>query len=107
MPTSEMSANRVYLYITAMFLNLFELFKAECLPRAYAGATLPTIMRELFLIPGKIVMRGHQMVIDIPVYMKHIAAIYQEILRLIRESVRVLSAPESPTAFSKMIFRRD
>jgi len=107
LPTSEMSANRVYVYIMAMLSNLFELFKVECLPAVYGNKRLPTLVRELFLIPSKIVVRGHRMLIDLPVYLKHLVPIYEQALRAIRENVRALAMPESGLSFSRMIFRRD
>jgi hypothetical protein len=107
LPTSEMSANRVYVYIMGMLSNLFELFKVECLPPEYRNRRLPTIVRDLFLIPGRILVKGHRMLIDLPVYLKHLVAVYQEALGAIKQDVRVLAMSKSPPAFSQMIFRRD
>jgi hypothetical protein len=105
--TSELEANRVYVYIMAMLHNLFELFKFECLPGSYRNKRLTTVVRELLLVPGKIVVRGHRMVIDLPVYQKWMVGVYREILRKIKEDVRALARSGSPPSFAEMIFRRD
>ena len=97
LPTSELDANRVYVYIMAMLHNLFELFKLECLPSCYKNKRLPTVMRELLLTPGKIVVQSHKMVIDLPVYLKWMVKLYQEVLRAIREDVRAPAAAGLPS----------
>ena len=105
--TSELDANRVYVYIMALLHNLFESFKFECLPDSYKNKRLPTVVRELLLVPGKLVVRGHRMVIDLPAYLKCMLRSYQDILRIIQEQVRALARSASPPSFEEMIFRRD
>lgn len=107
LPTSELGANRVYVYIMAMLHNLFELFKLECLPSSYKNKRLPTVVREFLLVPGRIVVQSHRMVIDLPVYLKWMVESYQEVLRAIREDVLALARPVSRPSFGDLIYRRE
>ena len=107
LPTSEMSANRVYVYIMALLHNLFELFKLECLSSRHGNKRLPTIVREVLQVPGRIVVRGHRMIVDLPVYVRHLVQEYREILRAIAQDVRALPRCASPPSGSQIIFRRN
>jgi hypothetical protein len=107
LPTSELGANRVYAYVMAMLHNLFEMFKYECLPAEYKNKRLSTIVREILLAPGKIVVQGHKMVIDLAVYFKWAVELYQGILKAIKERVRALPRVASPPSFGEMIFHRE
>lgn len=107
LPTSELNANRIYVYIMALLHNMFELFKFDCLPGSFKSMRLPTILRELFHVPCKITIQAHKMRIDLPAFMKPMVALYREILTAISEQVRVLKLPTTTRAFSELIFRRE
>jgi len=107
LPTSELGANRVYAYIMGMLHNVFELFKIECLPPTYRNKRMPTVVRELLLAPGKLVVQGHKMIIDLAVYFGWAVEIYESILKVIRKGVRVLPRSAMPVSFGKVIFRRE
>jgi len=107
LPTSELGANRVYTYLMAMLHNLFEMFKYECLPAEYKNKRLSTIVREILLAPGKIVVQGHKMVIDLAVYLRWMAKLYNGILEAISKRVRALPRATKRPTFGAMIFRRE
>ncbi len=103
--TSELGANRVYVYIMALLHNMNELFKFQCLPGSFKSKRLPTIMRELFRVPGKITLSAHKMIVDLPVYMRHLVIVYRDILRIIKQDVRALCISASSLAYAELIFR--
>ena len=105
--TSKLDANRVYVYIMALLHNMNELFKFQCLPGSFKTKRLPTIMRELFSVPGKITLRAHKMIVDLPVYMRHLVIVYRDILRIIKQDVRALCISASPPAYAEMIYRNN
>jgi hypothetical protein len=107
LPTSELGANRVYVYIMAMLHNLFEMFKYECLPSEYKNKRLSTIMREILLSPGKLVVQGHKMVIDLAVYFRWAVELYEGILKAIKERVRALPRATNRPTFGDVIFHRE
>jgi hypothetical protein len=109
LPTSELGANRMYLYAMSMLHNLSELFKYECMAKEHRTKRLPTLMREVLGIPGKIVTVGHKMVIDLPIHMRHIAAVFQDILVVISEKVRAFErgCGLRRMDFGQMVFRRE
>ncbi|MBI2843444.1 MAG: hypothetical protein HYX78_08595 [Armatimonadetes bacterium] len=79
----------------------------ECLSEEHGNKRLPTIVREIMLVPGRIVVKGHRMMIDLPVYLRHLVKEYRKILERIATGVRALPRCAFPVSFSQVIFRRE
>lgn len=90
LPTRELEANRVCMYLRAMFHNLFELFKYECLEPGDRGKRLPTVMRELLHVPGKVTLKAHKLTLDLAVHMKRRVAHFLRLLEIMRKKIRAL-----------------
>jgi Transposase DDE domain group 1 len=65
-PTGEWLANVGFFQLLMLAYNLVHWFKRSCLPQKYREATVETIRREFFALPGRLIHPGHRHVLQLP-----------------------------------------
>jgi len=65
-PTSRWIANVAFFHMMMLAYNLVHWFKRLCLARSYANATVDTVRRDFFAVPGRLIRPSGRHVLQLP-----------------------------------------
>lgn len=86
-PTRAFLANRLALEVLLWAFDLVAGFRRWCLPETWSNASLATLRRDLWMVPGCVVRHGRQLILRMPERFAH-----QEVFRYARKKVLTIKA---------------